>query len=106
MAACAHGATVLNHIVMFRRKPDVTANAGLEKSLVERMDALGTQIAGIRDWKLSTNELDRPTCWGYVLESRFDDVSALNEYLFHPLHQALIADLKHYFEWAAVDYTL
>jgi len=97
---------MLNHIVMFRRKPDVVANAGLEASLVERMDALGTQIAGIRGWRLSTNELDRPICWGYVLESRFDDASALNDYLFHPLHQALIADLKPYFEWAAVDYTL
>ena len=57
-------------------------------------------------WKLITNELDRPICWGYVLESQFEDASALNEYLFHPLHQALIADLKPYFEWAAVDYTL
>jgi hypothetical protein len=27
-------------------------------------------------------------------------------YLFHPLHQALIADLKPCFEWAAVDYTV
>ena len=97
---------MLNHIVLFRRKPDVAAHAGLEASLVERMDALGTQIAGIRGWKLSTNELDRPICWGYVLESQFEDASALNEYLFHPLHQALIADLKPYFEWAAVDYTL
>jgi hypothetical protein len=97
---------MLNHIVMFRRKPDVAAHAGLETALVARMDALSTQIAGIRGWKLSTNELDRPICWGYVLESRFDDVNALNEYLFHPMHQALIADLKPYFEWAAVDYTL
>ena len=97
---------MLNHIVMFRRKPDVVANTGLEASLVERMDALGTQIAGIRGWRLSTNELDRPICWGYVLESRFDDASALNEYLFHPLHQALIADLKPWFEGAAVDCTL
>ena len=97
---------MLNHIVMFRRKADVAANAGLETALVERMDALGTQITGIRGWKLSSNELERPICWGYVLESQFDDTSALNEYLFHPLHQALIADLKPYFEWAAVDYTL
>lgn len=43
---------------------------------------------------------------GYVLESSFESVEALNAYLFHPLHQALIADLKPYFEWAAVDYTV
>ncbi len=97
---------MLNHIVMFRRQRDIEADAGLEASLVKRMDALGTQIAGIRGWRLSTNELDRPICWGYVLESQFDDTAALNDYLFHPLHQALIADLKPYFEWAAVHYTL
>jgi len=97
---------MLNHIVMFRRKADVAANAALEKALVARMDALRDQIEVIRNWRLSTNELDRPICWGYVLESSFESVEALNTYLFHPLHQALIADLKPYFEWAAVDYTV
>lgn len=91
---------------MFRRKADVAANAALEKALVARMDALRDQIEVIRNWRLSTNELDRPICWGYVLESSFESVEALNTYLFHPLHQALIADLKPYFEWAAVDYTV
>lgn len=96
---------MLNHIVMFRRKADVAADAALEKALVARMDALGSQIDVIRGWRLSTNELDRPICWGYVLESSFTSIEGLNAYLFHPLHQALIGDLKPYFEWAAVDYT-
>ena len=68
---------MLNHLVMFRRKTDVVANAGLETSLIEHMDTLNAQITGI-----------------------------LNDYLFHPLHQALIADLKPWFEGAAVDCTL
>jgi hypothetical protein len=95
---------MLNHIVLFRRKADVAHQPEIERDLVARMDALGTQIGSIRGWKLSANELDRPICWGYVLESRYDDVNGLNEYLYHPLHQALVADLKTYFEWAAVDY--
>jgi Stress responsive A/B Barrel Domain len=97
---------MLNHIVLFRRKPDVPADPALEQALVARMDALGSQIPGVRGWRLSANELDRPICWGYVLESGFDNADALNTYLFHPLHQALVADLKAYFEWAAVDYTV
>ena len=40
-----------------------------------------------------------------MLESEVSDADALNAYLFHPLHQALVADLKPYFAWAAVDYT-
>ena len=90
----------------FRRKADAAPDAALEKALIQRMDALGTQIDVIRDWRLSANELERPICWGYVLESAVDDEQALNTYLFHPLHQALVADLKLYFEWAAVDYTV
>lgn len=97
---------MLNHIVLFRRRPDVAPDPALEARLVAQMDALGTQIDGIRAWRLSRNELDRPICWGYVLESSFDDAAALTAYLVHPLHQALIAELKPYFEWAAVDYTV
>ncbi|MBT9474858.1 Dabb family protein [Polaromonas sp.] len=97
---------MLNHIVMFRRRVDVPADEALEAALISRMDALGSQIDGIRSWRLSANELARPISWGYVLESAVDDAQALNGYLFHPLHQALIADLKPYFEWAAVDYTV
>ena len=40
-----------------------------------------------------------------MLESEVSGADALNAYLFHPLHQALVADLKPYFAWAAVDYT-
>src|SRR5690606_23465300 len=97
---------MLKHTVMFRRKADVPNQPYLEKALVERMDALNGQIDCIVDWRLSANEVDRPICWNYVLESSFADLPALNEYLFHPIHQALIADLKPYFEWAAVDYTV
>ncbi len=96
---------MLNHIVLFRRKPEIAAQPEFERRLVARMDALGAQVPGIRGWKLSANELDRPICWGYVLESRFDDAAGLSGYLTHPLHQALVVDLKTYFEWAAVDYT-
>jgi hypothetical protein len=96
---------VLKHIVLFRRQLDVSADPEREAGLVARMDAIGGQIDGVSAWKLSANEVERPICWGYVLESGFDDLAGLNHYLFHPLHQALIADLRTYFEWAAVDYT-
>lgn len=82
------------------------ADAALESALIARMDALGSQIDGICGWRLSANALARPISWGYVLESAVDDEAARNACLLHPLHQALIADLKPYFEWAAVDYTV
>lgn len=97
---------MLRHIVLFRRKADVVKDPVLEAALTERMLALGKQIEVIRTWVFRANELQRPICWDYVLESEVDDAQALDTYLFHPLHQALVADLRPYFEWAAVDYTV
>ncbi len=96
---------MLRHIVLFRRRQEVPKDEALEAALVARMAALGTEIPVINHWTVAANELVRPICWDYVLESEVADAEALNAYLFHPLHQALVADLKPYFEWAAVDYT-
>jgi hypothetical protein len=96
---------MMRHIVMFRRRPEVEKQAALETALIERMRTLDRQIDFVRGWRVSANELDRPICWDYVLESTFDDEAAVGRYLPHPAHQALVADLKPYFEWVAVDYT-
>lgn len=97
---------MLRHVVLFRRKPEVAPQPALEQALVQRMRALGAQIPAVRGWRLAANELQRPICWDYLLDATVDDAAALDVYLFHPLHQALVADLKPYFEWAAVDYTM
>jgi hypothetical protein len=96
---------VLRHIVLFRRRQDVGQDDALERTLVAKMTALGSKIPAVRGWLFRANELERSICWDYVLESEVLDADDLNEYLFHPLHQALVVDLKPYFEWAAVDYT-
>ena len=97
---------MLNHIVLFKRKPDVPRQPELERSLVQCMRELETKVGGIRGWKISANELRRPISWDYVLESRFDDVRALDAYLQHPANIALVSILRTYFDWAACDYTL
>lgn len=96
---------MMRHIVMFRRRPDVAKQTELERTLIRRMQVLDREIDFVRGWHVAANELDRPICWDYVLESTFDDAEAVARYLPHPAHQALVADLKHYFEWVAVDYT-
>lgn len=97
---------MIRHVVLFRRKADMAADPARELALVERMTALGAQIAVIRHWRVAANELVRPISWDYVLEAEVDTAQALDDYLFHPLHQALVADLKPYYDWAAVDYTV
>ncbi|WP_175920927.1 Dabb family protein [Burkholderia latens] len=96
---------MMQHVVMFRRLAHVDADAVREAMLVARMRDLEREIDFIRAWRVSANELDRPVCWDYLLEATFDDAAAVERYLPHPAHQALIADLKTYFEWVACDYT-
>lgn len=96
---------MMKHIVMFRRLPAVEKNPELESHLVQWMKNLREDIDFARSWKVSANELDRPICWDYVLETTFDDAAAVNRYLPHPAHVALVTELKKYFEWVAVDYT-
>lgn len=97
---------MMRHIVLFRRLPGVDPQPELEATLVARMRNLTDEIDFIRDWRVAANELDRPICWDYILESSFDDAQAVERYLPHPAHQALVAELKQYFEWVAVDYSL
>jgi hypothetical protein len=97
---------MMRHIVLFRRLAGVEPQPELEARLVARMRNLETEIDFIRDWKVAANELERPICWDYILESGFDDAAAVERYLPHPAHQALVADLKQYFEWVAVDYSV
>lgn len=96
---------MIRHLVMFRRLRDIATQREIEAALVERMRGLSEQIDFARTWRLSANELDRPICWDYVLESAFDDGAAVQRFLQHPAHVALAADLRTYFEWAVCDYT-
>ncbi|MEE1925733.1 Dabb family protein [Pseudomonas sp. 148P] len=97
---------MMRHVVMFRRLAHVERQPELEQRLVARMRGLDQEIDFIRDWTVAANELERPICWDYILDSGFDDAAAVERYLPHPAHQALVADLKQYFEWVAVDYSV
>lgn len=97
---------MMRHVVMFRRHAHVERQPELEQRLVARMRDLDQEIDFIRDWTVAANELDRPICWDYILDAGFDDAAAVERYLPHPAHQALVAELKPYFEWVAVDYSV
>jgi hypothetical protein len=97
---------MMRHIVLFKRLAHVEHQPAFETELVERMRKLPAEIDFIRDWKVSANELARPICWDYVLESTFDDKAAVERYLPHPAHASLVDSLKSYFEWVACDYTV
>jgi Stress responsive A/B Barrel Domain len=95
----------VRHVVMLRRRADVAADAGTAADLATRLRALGGQIPGLDHWLLAANEHDRPVCWDFLLEADLADADALAAYLADPLHQALLPELRAYFELAVVDYS-
>jgi Stress responsive A/B Barrel Domain len=94
----------VRHVVMLRRRSDVAADVSAEQELTSRLDALSDEVPGLDSWLLAANEHDRPLCWDYLLEAELVDGDALAAYLVHPSHQALLPELRAYFELAVVDY--
>ena len=94
----------VRHVVMLRRLPDVPEQGPLETDLTRRLTDLGTEVPGIETWRFAANEHDRPLCWDYLLEADLADEHALAAYLAHPAHQALLPELRAYFELAVVDF--
>ncbi len=95
---------MIRHLVMFRRKADVAPDPELEAALTAQMASLGERIPQVAGMVLRKNEISRPISWDYVSDASVADVEALNDYLQHPEHQAVVAAIKPYFEWAVVDY--
>ena len=94
----------VRHVVMLRRRADVAEQLAQETDLTARLTGLGAEVPGIERWSFAANEHDRPLCWDYLLEAELADAAALAAYLAHPLHQALLPELRAYFELAVVDY--
>lgn len=94
----------VRHVVMLRRRADVAEQLAQETYLTARLTGLGAEVPGIERWSFAANEHDRPLCWDYLLEAELADAAALSAYLTHPLHQALLPELRAYFELAVVDY--
>ncbi len=94
----------VHHVVMMRRHEDLSPDPATEQGLVRRLEALGDGLPGVEGWSVAADQQRRPLCWDYLLDARLSDVEALASYLAHPLHQALLPELRAYFELAVVDH--
>jgi Stress responsive A/B Barrel Domain len=95
---------MLRHIVLFKKKAELPQDAALEERVYIGLKRLDQVIDLIQSWRMSKNELSRPVCWDYVLESEFKTEEDLKTYLIHPEHLKLMDDIKLYFDIAVVDY--
>ena len=59
---------MLRHIVLFKKKQELSRDAALEERVYVGLKHLDQVVDLIQSWRMSKNELVRPVCWDYVLE--------------------------------------
>jgi len=84
---------MVKHIVMWRLRDGIskTADAALIKSLLE---GLGGKISGLFKIEVGINFIEDYNAADVVLYSEFTDRTALETYQSHPLHLAVVAEVK------------
>ena len=83
----------VKHIVLFKLKSDTTQQQ--KDNLFESLASLKTQISGIEDFAFGTNNSTEGFSKGYThgFTMVFTDVKARDDYLPHPIHEALVKEV-------------
>lgn len=83
---------MLKHIVFFRLKLEADNRSKVQnlELLKERLEALPSQIAEIRDFEVGKDVSRSPASWDLALYSSFDSAEDLETYRVHPSHQAVV----------------
>jgi hypothetical protein len=80
---------VVKHVVLFKFKADATA--AQKKAMIDALAALPKKIVEIKSFKLATTLPGRPArMYSVGLFAEFEDVAAIDRYIAHPDHQAVI----------------
>jgi flavin reductase (DIM6/NTAB) family NADH-FMN oxidoreductase RutF len=82
--------TRLSHIVMMRLHEPTPENLHLLRS---QLLSLQTTIPQIRDIEVGINVVPSDRAYDLVLITRFDSLSAMQEYQVHPDHQRVLAEI-------------
>lgn len=80
---------MVKHVVFFKWKADATA--AQKKAVMDGLKALPGKIADIKSWKLVETLPGRPPRFyhlGWFAE--FENVAAVDRYIAHPDHQAVV----------------
>ena len=79
---------VIEHIVLFKLKPD--ASEERKEGMLRALLALREKIPGIVQASAGVNFADRARGYTHGFVARFQDRAALDAYIPHPAHQAVV----------------
>ncbi len=96
----------IRHVVTWKiAGEDADVRASRIESIKSALEALPPLISDIQSLQAGVNTLYGDKNWHLVLIADFESIEALESYVAHPAHQALVAKHKDYFEErVAVDY--
>lgn len=84
---------MIHHLVLLRWKP--TTTEATVRRLAGQLEAMRHAIPEIRLVKTGPNQdPDSAREWPFVLEVQVDDLAALQRYIDHPAHQAVVKELR------------
>jgi len=84
---------MIHHTVLLRWKP--TTSPEIQSQLAGKLLALKNAIPEIRAIATGINkDPESAKEWPFVLEVQVDDLAALQRYIDHPAHQAVVKELR------------
>lgn len=93
---------MLTHIVLFKLHDSSVENVRATRDRIQQIDGHIPQLLSL---EVGTNVVESARAYDIALVSRFDSLTAMQEYQVHPVHVALLADVMPRFaEIASVDY--
>jgi len=94
---------MIRHLIFFKFKPDVEKSA--VQGALESLRALPAQISAIKKFEVGENIIQSARSWDAALIGEYESLPALDEYIKHEAHQAVVAQLGAVCERvASVDY--
>jgi hypothetical protein len=89
--------------VLFKVNEGLTLSDPPVRGAYEALAGLSGHIDVLRSWRVERNLKSGPTSCDFALVADVDDLTALQHYIDHPAHQAVVTLLRQACTWISVD---
>ncbi|MEU6341162.1 Dabb family protein [Streptomyces sp. NPDC046977] len=97
---------MIRHLVLFKLNEGVERDDPRVVAGVRAFEQLDGLIPELLSWELGWNISPRPIAYDFALNASVADESDLAAYLWHPAHQAGVAQWQEFATWVVADYVV
>lgn len=83
---------MIKHVVFVKFKPEVSKD--VRRLILEQLRALPPKIDVIKSYEVGENVLKSDRAWDAVIIGTYDDLDALDIYINHDAHMAVVAQMS------------